>query len=260
MIGVALISAAAVFFSSFRDTFGRALDRAVTADYIVLDTDSFQPLSPEVAARLADLPELSAVSPLRSIRGDVAGQHRDVQRRRRAGLPRARRRRRHRRRLRRPRRRRRAGVPRDRRGRGLRRRRRDRGDVAERRRVDAHRVRHLRRQLAHGELADLDRHPRAGVDADAERLDRARQARRRRRLPGGDVRDASRDRGVPAGDRPDQRRVPRRSRRTRSTRSCSSSRCCCSSPSCSRSSASRSPSRSPCSSAPVRSVCSEPSA
>ena len=71
MIGVALISAAAVFFSSFRDTFGRALDRAVTADYIVLDSDSFQPLSPEVAARLTDLPELSAVSPLRSIRGDV---------------------------------------------------------------------------------------------------------------------------------------------------------------------------------------------
>ncbi|MCA8943153.1 MAG: ABC transporter permease, partial [Planctomycetes bacterium] len=71
MIGVAMISAAAVFFSSFRDTFARALDRAVTADYIVLDRESFQPLSPEVAARLAELPELSAVSPLRSIGGDV---------------------------------------------------------------------------------------------------------------------------------------------------------------------------------------------
>ena len=37
MIGVALISAAALFTSSVRDTFGRILDRAVTADFIVLD-------------------------------------------------------------------------------------------------------------------------------------------------------------------------------------------------------------------------------
>ena len=35
MIGVALISAAALFTSSVRDTFGRILDRAVTADFIV---------------------------------------------------------------------------------------------------------------------------------------------------------------------------------------------------------------------------------
>ena len=41
MIGVALISAAAVFTSSFRDTFGRILDQSVTADYIVTD-ESFQ--------------------------------------------------------------------------------------------------------------------------------------------------------------------------------------------------------------------------
>jgi putative ABC transport system permease protein len=71
MIGVALISAAAVFAASLRDTVGRLLDNAIKADYIVYDTSSFQPLPPEVAARMAALPELSDVSPFRSIRGDV---------------------------------------------------------------------------------------------------------------------------------------------------------------------------------------------
>jgi putative ABC transport system permease protein len=70
MIGVAMISAGAVFASSLRDTFGRILDRAVMADYIITD-DSFQGLPPAVADNLAELPELSAVSPFRSIFGTV---------------------------------------------------------------------------------------------------------------------------------------------------------------------------------------------
>ena len=71
MIGVALISAASVFAASLRDTVGRLLDNAIKADYIVYDPSSFQPLPPEVAARMEALPELSDVSPFRSIRGDV---------------------------------------------------------------------------------------------------------------------------------------------------------------------------------------------
>ena len=71
MIGVALVSAAAVFASSLRDTFGRILDRAITADYVVTD-DSFQGLPPNVEQSLAQLPELSAVSPFRFILGTVA--------------------------------------------------------------------------------------------------------------------------------------------------------------------------------------------
>ena len=70
MIGVALISAGAVFASSLRDTFGRVLDRAVTADYIVTD-DSFQGLPPAVAQNLGELDELEAVSPFRSIFGTI---------------------------------------------------------------------------------------------------------------------------------------------------------------------------------------------
>ncbi|MFZ1491413.1 MAG: FtsX-like permease family protein [Ilumatobacteraceae bacterium] len=72
MIGVALVSAAAVFASSLRDTFGRVLDRSVTADFIITDK-SFQGLPPALAGRLATLPELAAVSPVRGIAAEVDG-------------------------------------------------------------------------------------------------------------------------------------------------------------------------------------------
>lgn len=71
MIGVTLITGAAVFTSSLRDTFGRILEQTTSFDYIVLDDQSFQPLTPEVAERLDALPELDAVSPFRNIRGNV---------------------------------------------------------------------------------------------------------------------------------------------------------------------------------------------
>lgn len=70
MIGVSLVSAAAVFAMSLRDTFGRILDRAVTADYVVTD-ESFQGLPPAIAEALAELPELAAVSPVRGIAAQV---------------------------------------------------------------------------------------------------------------------------------------------------------------------------------------------
>jgi putative ABC transport system permease protein len=67
MIGVALVSAAAVFAASLRDTFTQILDRAVTADYVVTDA-SFQGMPPTVAETLRELPELAAVSPIRVTR------------------------------------------------------------------------------------------------------------------------------------------------------------------------------------------------
>jgi putative ABC transport system permease protein len=70
MIGVSLISAAAIFASSLRDTFARTLDSAVTADYIITD-DSFLGLPTGVEERLDALPQLAAVSPFRFIRGNV---------------------------------------------------------------------------------------------------------------------------------------------------------------------------------------------
>jgi putative ABC transport system permease protein len=72
MIGVALISAAALFTSSVRDTFGRILDRAVTADFIVLDP-SFLGLPAQVAENIAGVPEVEAVSPVRPVLAQVSG-------------------------------------------------------------------------------------------------------------------------------------------------------------------------------------------
>ncbi len=72
MIGVALISAAALFTSSVRDTFGRILDRAVTADFLVLDP-SFLGLPAQVAENIAAVPEVEAVSPVRPVLAQVAG-------------------------------------------------------------------------------------------------------------------------------------------------------------------------------------------
>ena len=77
MIGVALVSASAVFAASLRDTFVRVLDRAVTADYVITDA-SFQGMTPEVAAILRDLPELSAVSPIRATLAQVDGEQRGI--------------------------------------------------------------------------------------------------------------------------------------------------------------------------------------
>ena len=72
MIGVALVSVAAVFATSLKNTFSRILENAVTADYIVTD-ESFQGLPPTVNERLTALPELSAVSPVRGMQAQVDG-------------------------------------------------------------------------------------------------------------------------------------------------------------------------------------------
>lgn len=77
MIGVALVSAAAVFASSLRDTFGRILDRSITADYIVTDA-SFLGLSPQIAVDLTGLDELSAVTPLRFVYAAIEGDDSQV--------------------------------------------------------------------------------------------------------------------------------------------------------------------------------------
>jgi putative ABC transport system permease protein len=72
MIGVSLVSAAAVFASSLRATFVETLENAINADYIVTD-ETFQGLSPIVSETLADVPELDAVTPIRGIGAIVDG-------------------------------------------------------------------------------------------------------------------------------------------------------------------------------------------
>ncbi|MGI9051334.1 MAG: ABC transporter permease [Ilumatobacteraceae bacterium] len=77
MIGVSLVSAAAVFGASLRSTFTAILDRAVQADYIVTD-DSFQGLPPGVAQIMAGLPELVAVTPIRVTQALIGGEQRGI--------------------------------------------------------------------------------------------------------------------------------------------------------------------------------------
>ena len=72
MIGVALVSAAAIFASSLRATFSDILEDAVTADYIITD-ESFQGLPASVAETLADVPEISAVTPIRGTQAQIDG-------------------------------------------------------------------------------------------------------------------------------------------------------------------------------------------
>jgi len=77
MIGVALVSASAVFASSLRATITDILDNAITADYIVTDPNFFG-LSPAVAEGLDALPELDAVTPVRQASGQVDGNSKNI--------------------------------------------------------------------------------------------------------------------------------------------------------------------------------------
>lgn len=75
MIGVALVSCAAVFASSLRASLIATLERSINADVIITDP-AFQGLSPGIAEALADVPEVGAVTPVRSISGQVDGETR----------------------------------------------------------------------------------------------------------------------------------------------------------------------------------------
>ena len=66
MVGVSLVSAAAVFAASLRATFVDTLENAISADYIITD-EGFQGLSPVVSETLAEVDELAAVTPVRQI-------------------------------------------------------------------------------------------------------------------------------------------------------------------------------------------------
>ena len=227
MIGVALISAAALFTSSVRDTFGRILDRAVTADFIVIDP-SFLAVPAEVgASSIARRSTTSqAVSPVRPVLATGRRTTRsacsaiDP-----AGVPRPRRPRRDRGRLRRrsPTT---TGVMLFRRqGRRPRRRRRRHGrhHVLERRR--ARRSPSPASSTTTRSAATGTSRPTCSTQVSdqppRDQLVLARADGRRRPRPGARRQIEAGGRRVPAGRGADQRRVPRTTRRARST-SCSS--------------------------------------
>jgi putative ABC transport system permease protein len=75
MIGVALVSAAAVFASSLRESITATLERAVSADYIVQGSAGGGPrdggFPPIIVETLAELPEISAATPFRIANAQV---------------------------------------------------------------------------------------------------------------------------------------------------------------------------------------------
>jgi putative ABC transport system permease protein len=77
MIGVALVSASAVFASSLRETFKATMDRGVTADWVVT-SGSFQPLTAVIGETLGEVPELAAVSGVRGAPVVIDGDEKQV--------------------------------------------------------------------------------------------------------------------------------------------------------------------------------------
>jgi putative ABC transport system permease protein len=77
MIGIALVSTAAVLASSIKSSFLKTLERAVTADYFITDR-SFQGMPSSFADRLSALPELSQVSAIRFAQFQIDGSTKDV--------------------------------------------------------------------------------------------------------------------------------------------------------------------------------------
>lgn len=76
MIGVAMVSAAAVFATSLRESISATLEQAVTADYIVSPEGQGGPTGgfpPAVIQDLAALPEIAAATPFRQATAQVEG-------------------------------------------------------------------------------------------------------------------------------------------------------------------------------------------
>jgi putative ABC transport system permease protein len=72
MIGVSLVAFITIFGSSTKRTLTADIDKTFTSDFLI-DTGSFAALSPDLAKRLARLPEVQAASGVRSNMAEVDG-------------------------------------------------------------------------------------------------------------------------------------------------------------------------------------------
>jgi putative ABC transport system permease protein len=71
MVGVALVAFASIFAASARKTIHDAVSNGSHAQFIVQNTDGFSSFSPEAAARVAKVPGVTRVSPIRFTSGKV---------------------------------------------------------------------------------------------------------------------------------------------------------------------------------------------
>jgi putative ABC transport system permease protein len=72
MIGVSLVAFIAIFGSSTKKSLAADIDKTFTSDFLI-DTGSFAALSPELAKRLAQLPEVEAASGVRGSMAEIDG-------------------------------------------------------------------------------------------------------------------------------------------------------------------------------------------
>jgi ABC-type antimicrobial peptide transport system permease subunit len=77
MIGLALITFVAVLAQGLRDSVGDAIDRQVSADFVVVSDDNFTPFEPSADEALAAVPGTQVVG-VRGDRGRVSGDERNV--------------------------------------------------------------------------------------------------------------------------------------------------------------------------------------
>jgi putative ABC transport system permease protein len=77
MIGVSLVAFITIFGSSTKRTLTADIDKTFTSDFLI-DTGSFAALSPDLAKRLARLPEVQAASGVRSNMAEVDGATSDL--------------------------------------------------------------------------------------------------------------------------------------------------------------------------------------
>jgi putative ABC transport system permease protein len=77
MVGLALVSMVSVVAESVKASFSEQLGRSVTADFFITNT-GFQGLPVALAERMAELPELSAVSPFRATVAQINGETKQI--------------------------------------------------------------------------------------------------------------------------------------------------------------------------------------
>jgi putative ABC transport system permease protein len=77
MIGVSLVAFITIFGSSTKKSLTADIDKTFTSDFLI-DTGSFAALSPDLAKRLARLPEVEAVSGVRANMAEIDGATSDL--------------------------------------------------------------------------------------------------------------------------------------------------------------------------------------
>ena len=76
MIGVTLVAFASIFAASARKTIHEAVNNGSQAQFIVQNTDGFSSFTPLAAKRVAQVPGVEKVSPLRFVQGKVGSKRR----------------------------------------------------------------------------------------------------------------------------------------------------------------------------------------